>query len=116
MMTRTEFLQELKEWSDTAQRHFNEHAKTLVTTADCVYADTTLRRLQQHRNTKVAADLIYKLLSSGESYDYVLRACRQKAVDAFRAGNKEMGETWWDWQNNYVLGATEIIEEKKDGV
>ena len=115
MTTRTEFLQELGAWLDTAQKHFDTNAKTLITTADCVYADITLRRLQQHRNTKVAADLIYKLLERGESYDFVLRTCRQKAVDAFRAGNKEMGETWWDWQNNYVLGATEI-EEKKDGV
>jgi len=113
MITRIEFMAELKEWSDTAQKQFDTNAKALTTTADCVHADTILRRLQQHRNTKVAADLIYKLLSRGESYDYVLRHCRQKAVDAFRAGNKEMGETWWDWQYNYVLGATEL-KEKKD--
>jgi hypothetical protein len=113
-MTRIEFLQELKEWSDTAQKHFNAQVQTLADVTDCVYADPSLRRLQQHRDIKVAADQIYNLLMRGESYDFVLRHCQQKAVDAFRAGNKAMGETWWDWQHNPVLASEEVKENDND--
>jgi hypothetical protein len=110
MITRIEFMAELKEWSDTAQKQFDTNAKALTTTADCVYAGTTLRRLQQHRDTKLVADTIHCLLARGEPYDTVARMCREKAVSAFRAGDKALGETWWDWSHNYIFS----LPEKKD--
>jgi hypothetical protein len=109
--TRKEFMAELQEWSNTAQKHFSANAQILATTTDCVYTDTILIRLQQNRDTKMVADSIYKLLQCGNGYERVITMCRDKSVSAFRAGNKNLGETWWDWSHNAVLNCAEAMGE-----